>query len=67
MTPEQLKRARLLREILVEVLPDTGIYEEALATLDWLISQGEKPLVTKTRQKQLETWREFVHKQDGLS
>ena len=51
----------------MEVLPDTGIYEEALATLDWLISQGEKPLETKTRQKQLETWREFVHKQDGLS
>jgi len=67
VTSEQLKRARLLREILVEVLPNTHIYKEALATLDWLISQAEEPLETKTRQKQLETWREFVHKQDGLS
>ena len=67
MTPEQLKRARLLREMLVEALPNTHTYGVALATLDWLISQGEEPLETKTRQKQLETWREFVHKQDGLS
>lgn len=51
----------------MEALPHTHTYGVALATLDWLISQAEEPLETKTRQKQLETWREFVHKQDGLS
>ena len=67
MTPGQLKRARLLREILVEALPNTHTYGVARATLDWLISQAEEPLETKTRQSRIETWREFVHKQDGLS
>jgi len=67
VTPEQLKRARLLREILVEALPHTHTYGVALATLDWLIDQAEEPLETKTRQSRIETWREFVTKQDGLS
>ena len=67
MTPAQLKRARLLREMLVEALPHTHIYDVALATLDWLIDQAKEPLETKTRQDQVRAWREFVFRQDGLS